>query len=80
MKGGLVMALYVIRALLENGWQETDMTVLLCGDEEMSHPFTDAVAQFKKRVQGRMLFLIWNLDALTAASLRVGRERPGQRW
>ena len=46
MKGGLVMALYVIRALLENGWQETDMTVLLCGDEEMSHPFTDAVAQF----------------------------------
>lgn len=53
MKGGLVMALYVIRALLENGWQETDMTVLLCGDEEMSHPFTDAVAQFKKAGAGK---------------------------
>lgn len=47
------MALYVIRALLENGWQETDMTVLLCGDEEMSHPFTDAVAQFKKAGAGK---------------------------
>lgn len=48
MKGGLVMALYVIKAMLENGWEDTDMTVLLCGDEEMSHPLTDAVAQFKK--------------------------------
>lgn len=69
MKGGLVMALYVIRALLENGWQETDMTVLLMRWHSS-----------KKRAQGRMLFLIWNLDALTAASLRAGRERPGQRW
>lgn len=48
IKGGLVMALYVIKAMLENGWEDTDMTVLLCGDEEMSHPLTDAVAQFKK--------------------------------
>ena len=80
MKGGLVMALYVIRALLENGWQETDMTVLLCGDEEMSHPFTDAVAQFKKAGAGKDAVFNLELDALTAASLRDGRERPGQRW
>lgn len=53
MKGGLVMALYVIKALLENGWQDTDLTVLLCGDEEMSHPLTDAVEQFKKAGAGK---------------------------
>lgn len=80
MKGGLVMALYVIRALLENGWQETDMTVLLCGDEEMSHPFTDAVAQFKKAGAGKDAVFNLEFDALTAASLRAGRELPGQRW
>ena len=53
MKGGLVMALQVIKAMVTNGWEETDMTVLLCGDEEMSHPLTDAVKQFKKAGAGK---------------------------
>lgn len=53
MKGGLVMALQVIKAMVASGWEETDMTVLLCGDEEMSHPFTDAVNQFKKAGAGK---------------------------
>lgn len=60
MKGGLVMALYVIKAMLENGWEDTDMTVLLCGDEEMSHPLTDAVAQFKKVGLGKEA--VFNLE------------------
>ena len=38
---------------MENGWQDTDLTVLLCGDEEMSHPLTDAVEQFKKAGAGK---------------------------
>ena len=80
MKGGLVMALYVIRALLENGWQETDMTVYCVVMKKCHILLLMRWHSSKKRVQGRMLFLIWNLDALTAASLRVGRERPGQRW
>lgn len=53
MKGGLVMALQVIKAMVASGWEETDMTVLLCGDEEMSHPLTDAVEQFKKVGSGK---------------------------
>lgn len=53
MKGGLVMALQVIKAMVANGWEETDLTVLLCGDEEMSHPLTDAVNQFKKAGAGK---------------------------
>lgn len=53
MKGGLVMALQVIKAMVVNGWEETDLTVLLCGDEEMSHPLTDAVNQFKKAGAGK---------------------------
>ena len=76
MKGGLVMALYVIRALLENGWQE-----FYCAVMKKCHILLlMRWHSSKKQAQGRMLFLIWNLDVLTAASLRAGRERPGQRW
>ena len=80
MKGGMVMALYVIRALLENGWQETDMPFYCAVMKKCHILLLMRWHSSKKRAQGRMLFLIWNLDALTAASLRAGRELPGQRW
>lgn len=73
MKGGLVMALHVIKAMVENGWEDTDMTMFLCGDEEMSHPFTDAVEQFKKTGVGKDA--VFNLEFGRAdGSVVTGRK------
>ncbi len=73
MKGGLVMALYAIKSLVENGWENTDFTILLCGDEEMSHPLTDAIAQFKKAGAGKDA--VFNLEFGRAdGSVVTGRK------
>ena len=53
MKGGLVTALFTIKGLLEAGWDESEFTFLICGDEELSHPHTNAVENFKKYALGQ---------------------------
>ncbi|MEG1158941.1 MAG: M20 family metallopeptidase [Acidaminococcaceae bacterium] len=53
MKGGLVTALFTVKSLLEAGWEATEFTFMLCGDEEISHPRTNAVANFKRAAQGQ---------------------------
>lgn len=66
MKAGIAISLYTVKALLDNGWDDTDLTLFFCGDEEPAHPLTDAVEWFKKKVWAKMLFSIWNQDAQTA--------------
>ena len=53
MKGGLVTALFTIKGLLESGWDDSEFTFLICGDEELSHPHTNAVDNFKKYALGQ---------------------------
>jgi glutamate carboxypeptidase len=53
MKGGLVTALFTIKALLEAGWEDSEFTFFICGDEELSHPHTNAVENFMKYAKGQ---------------------------
>lgn len=53
MKGGIVMALFVLEALYEQGWNENGVTVFFCGDEETGHPKTNAPAIFEREGQGK---------------------------
>lgn len=53
MKGGLVVALFTIKGLLEAGWDDGDFTFFICGDEELSHPHTNAVENFMKYAKGK---------------------------
>lgn len=69
MKAGIVLSLYTVKALLDNGWDDTDLTLFFCGDEELAHPLTDAVEWFKKKAWAKMPFSIWNPVVKMAASL-----------
>lgn len=41
MKSGITIALFAIQSLSEIGWNEHNLTVFLCGDEEAGHPNTN---------------------------------------
>lgn len=42
MKGGIVISLYVIKALESIGYNERPIKIVYCGDEEIGHPESDA--------------------------------------
>ena len=42
MKSGITVGLFALEAMYEDGWQDKDITVFFCGDEETAHPFTNA--------------------------------------
>jgi Acetylornithine deacetylase/Succinyl-diaminopimelate desuccinylase and related deacylases len=46
MKSGITLSLFALEALFEDGWQEKDITVFFCGDEETAHPMTNAADLF----------------------------------
>lgn len=46
MKSGITIGLFTMESLLENGWQDKDVTVFFCGDEENAHPTTNAAELF----------------------------------
>ena len=52
MKGGVVATLFIIKALLAAG-NDTDFTVVICGDEELSHPHTNAKEVFRQYAKGQ---------------------------
>ncbi len=41
MKSGITIALFAIQSLGEIGWNDHNLTVFFCGDEEPGHPKTD---------------------------------------
>ncbi len=53
MKSGVVIALSALEALAECHWEDKDITVLFCGDEESGHPFTNVPEVFKKEAAGK---------------------------
>ena len=53
MKSGVVIALSALEALHECNWDEKDITVLFCGDEEPGHPFTNVPELYKKEAAGK---------------------------
>jgi glutamate carboxypeptidase len=53
MKGGVAMALFVLEAMHEQGWNDHDITVFFCGDEETGHPKTNAPEIFMREGNGQ---------------------------
>ena len=73
MKAGIAISLYTVKALLDNGWDDTDLTLFFCGDEEPAHPLTDAVEWFKKEGLGKDA--VFNMEPGRAdGSVVIGRK------
>lgn len=73
MKSGVVIALSALKALDDCGWDENDITVLFCGDEEPGHPFTNAPELFKKEAAGKDA--VFNMETGSDdGSVVVGRK------
>ncbi|MDE6454334.1 MAG: M20/M25/M40 family metallo-hydrolase, partial [Dysosmobacter sp.] len=54
MKPGLVMALYIVKALAAAGWRERPVKFIFAGDEENLHMFSNANEIFAKEAQGAL--------------------------
>ncbi|MHC1759242.1 MAG: M20 family metallopeptidase [Negativicutes bacterium] len=73
MKGGITIALFALEALYEAGWDDKNMTVLLCGDEDTNHPYTDAPELFEKEAYGK--YAVFNMETASAGqAVLVGRK------
>ena len=57
MKSGLAMTVYILKSLIESGFDDADLTVFFSGDEEVNHPFSDAVDNFRKLGKGKDIVL-----------------------
>ncbi|MDK2865926.1 MAG: glutamate carboxypeptidase [Clostridiales bacterium] len=53
MKSGLVIALSALQSLSDINWQEHNLTVLFCGDEEVGHHNDKASKLFMKEAKGK---------------------------
>lgn len=53
MKGGITAALFALEALYENGWDDKNITVFFCGDEETAHSKTNAIELFEREAKGK---------------------------
>ena len=53
MKGGIVMALFVLEAMYEQGWNEKGITLFFCGDEETGHPKSNAPEIYEREGFGK---------------------------
>lgn len=53
MKGGITAALFALEAMYENGWEDKNITVFFCGDEETAHPKTNAIEYFEREAMGK---------------------------
>ena len=54
MKPGLVMALYVVKALAAAGWRERPVKFIFAGDEENLHMFSNTKEVFAQEAQGAL--------------------------
>lgn len=54
MKPGLIMAVYVVKALAAVGWKERPVKLVFASDEENLHMFSNAKAVFAEEVSGGM--------------------------
>ncbi len=55
MKGGIVIAVWVIRALQKAGWNERPVRILLAGDEEKGHADATTAQQLVRLASGALV-------------------------
>lgn len=73
MKGGITVALFALEALYESGWNDKNITVFFCGDEETNHPKTNAAELFEKEARGKDA--IFNMETASAGqAVLIGRK------
>lgn len=73
MKGGLIIALYVAKALNAVGYDERPLKILFVPDEEGSHQFTNVAGYLTEEAAG--CFFAFNMETgLMDNSLTVGRK------
>lgn len=73
MKGGVTMALFVARTLLESGYTDRQIKVVLAGDEEEGHPFSDMGAVFERESRGAVAAFNFETGDVSGV-LVVGRK------
>jgi glutamate carboxypeptidase len=54
MKPGLIMALYIVKALAAAGWRERPIKLIFAGDEENLHMFSNTKELFAKEAEGAL--------------------------
>lgn len=73
MKGGIAVALYALKALYSEGWNDKDITVFFCGDEEHAHPHTNAAELFEAAAKGQ--HAVFNMETASVGhSALIGRK------
>ena len=73
MKGGVVMALYIAKALRHIGFNHRPVKILLCGDEEVGHAGSNVPELMRKAAEG--CFCALNLETGRMDNcLAVGRK------
>lgn len=55
MKGGLTVMLYAVKTLLESGWNRYPLKIILAGDEEVGHGWSDAAQDYRKEARGALM-------------------------
>ena len=73
MKSGIAVLVYAVKALVENGWDKTDLTIFIVGDEETNHPTTNAVENFKRVAKGKDACFNFELGRANG-SVVIGRK------
>ena len=73
MKGGITIALFALKALYDNGWNDSNITVFFCGDEDTNHPHTNAAELFGEYAIGKDA--IFNMETASAGqAVLIGRK------
>jgi len=73
MKGGITIALFALQALYDNDWNDKDITVFFCGDEEIAHPKTNAPELFELEARGKDA--VFNMETASAGdAVLIGRK------
>ena len=76
MKGGLVIALYALKALAASGWRQRPLRVIFPGDEETGHQGSEAARRIGELAAGAAAALNFETADLQGG-LVVGRKGSG---
>lgn len=73
MKGGIVIALYTVKALHSIGWKERPIKIIFAGDEEKLHQGAPSAQYFQEECQGG--FCMFNMETgMIDNALCIGRS------
>ena len=72
MKGGVIMALYIVKALRALGYDKTPLKILFAGDEEGDHVGTDTNLRYTEESRGALA--AFNMETGVEGVLTVARK------